>query len=150
MSESKSEVLSQRTQKVLALFENELRDVRFPDVDAEILEALVQHVWEAQAEVEQAERALEAVRARRAGHVEALDGVVQKALAYARVFSENDSPLRERISDIDREHGGVSVAASAGKRGRPKKRSLQSDVGSDLFATEDGLGEAADGQPTLM
>ncbi len=141
-----SEVLSRRTQEVLALFDDALSEVRFPDVDAEVLDALMQHVHEAHAEVEHAERALEAARARRAGHIEALDAVVLRALAYARVFSEGDPSVRERVQSIDRDHGAAPAAAPAGKRGRPKKRAA---VESDLFDEADPC-ETMEAQPALM
>jgi hypothetical protein len=149
MSDSKfaalSEVLSPRTQKVVALFENELRDVRFPDVDVEILEALLQHILEAHVEVQKIEQALEAARARRSAHVEALDAVVPKALAYARVYSESDKLLRERVAEADREYGPAAASAPSSKRGRAKKRAVE----SDLFA-EETTSETHDAQPTLM
>jgi hypothetical protein len=134
------DVLPKLTQHVLALFESELSEVRFPDVDREVLEALTEHVWDALAEVERLEAACQAARARMHGHIEALDGVAQRGLSYARIFAEAQPALAARMRELDLAQSRADEP-SASKRGRGRKRA--NEEGSLFAGPDEGSGASA-------
>jgi len=93
-------LLSQPLQAVVALFEGPLAGVRFADIDASGLGKLAAEVASATAEVEQQELELVELRQGLAQRQEALLGLAQQALAYARVYAENDDELLAKLNDI--------------------------------------------------
>lgn len=93
-------LISQPLQAVVALFEGPLAGVRFADIDASGLSKLSSEVENAAAEVEQQEAKLGELRQSLAQRQEALLGLAQQALAYARVYAENDEELLAKLNDI--------------------------------------------------
>jgi hypothetical protein len=93
-------LISQPLQAVVALFEGPLAGVRFADIDATGLSKLSSDVASAAAEVEQHEAKLNELRQSLAQRQEALLGLAQQALAYARVYAENDDELLAKLNDI--------------------------------------------------
>lgn len=93
-------LISQPLQAVVALFEGPLAGVRFADIDASGLSKLSSEVASAAAEVEQHEAKLGELRQSLAQRQEALLGLAQQALAYARVYAENDDELLAKLNDI--------------------------------------------------
>lgn len=87
-------------QALLELFATELADVKFPLVDAELLSRSTDEVRAAADQVSRAEAALGAARALLAERQEALLVRAQRALAYARVFAEEDAGLSPRLEAI--------------------------------------------------
>jgi hypothetical protein len=95
-----SNPISAPVREVLNLFENELADVRFPDLEASVLQAAAaQALLEAEA-VDRAEQALDQARTALTQAQEALLQKAQRALAYVRVYAEDDAPLLSRIEAI--------------------------------------------------
>jgi hypothetical protein len=93
-------LISQPLQAVVALFEGPLAGVRFADIDASGLSKLANEVASAAVEVEQHEAKLSELRQSLAQRQEALLGLAQQALAYARVYAENDEELLAKLNDI--------------------------------------------------
>lgn len=93
-------LLSQPLQAVVALFEGPLVGVRFAEIDASGLGKLAGEVASAAAEVEQQEAKLVELRQGLAQRHEALLGLAQQALAYARVYAENDEELLAKLNEI--------------------------------------------------
>ncbi|MEY4545208.1 MAG: hypothetical protein RL685_1403 [Pseudomonadota bacterium] len=88
-------------QSVLELFQGPLSQVRFADVDAAGLAQLATEVKAAAAEVEAREASLVELRQSLSQRQEALVALAHQALAYARVYAENnDEPLLELIGSI--------------------------------------------------
>ena len=87
-------------QAVVALFKGPLAGVRFADVDATGLTGLAAEVSAAAAEVEQQEAKLSTLRQGLAQRQEALLSLAQQALAYARVYAENDEELSAKLNAI--------------------------------------------------
>ncbi|HEX5753019.1 MAG TPA: hypothetical protein VFZ09_42855 [Archangium sp.] len=150
---NENDPISPAMRALLEVFSTELSEVKFPDVDAEVLEEAASRV-RAQAEaVAKAQAALEAARQVLAEGQEALVQKGQRALAYARVFAEEDAELSTRLEAIPlpragrkvaRADGGVTAEAPAQsdesapkRRGRPPK----SRPSAPLFA-EGGSPEA--------
>jgi hypothetical protein len=102
-------------QSVLDLFQGPLSNVRFADIDAAGLANLATEVEAAAAEVQQQEEKLAELRQGLAQRQEALLVLAQQALAYARVYAENDEPLLEELSRIS-----LPRAAKPRKAGAPK------------------------------
>lgn len=92
--------LSQPLQAVVALFEGPLSGVRFADVDAGGLSKLAAELTNVAAEVEQQETKLAGLRQDLAQRQEALLALSQRALAYARVYAEDDEELLAKLNDI--------------------------------------------------
>ena len=93
-------------QSILELFQGPLSNMRFADVDAAGLAQLAAEVEGAAAEVEAREAALVELRQNLAQRYEALLALSHQALAYARVYAENnDEQLLETIGQImDKKH----------------------------------------------
>lgn len=84
-------------QSVLELFQGPLANVRFADVDAAGLARLAGEVEAAAAEVEAHEAALVELKQSLGHRQEALLALAQQALAYARVYAENND---EQLLDV--------------------------------------------------
>ncbi|MBJ6760509.1 hypothetical protein JGU66_07020 [Myxococcaceae bacterium JPH2] len=143
--------ISPALRALLELFATDLAEVRFPDLDTAVLGDAAALVRERAEVVARAQAALEAARQ---GLQESQDALLQKgqrALAYARVFAEEDAALSEKLEGIhlprpmrkaSKAEGTLAaepVAPSIGseenaprRRGRPPKvRSLN---GASLFS----------------
>jgi hypothetical protein len=125
-------LISQPLQAVVALFEGPLAGLRFADIDATGLSKLSGEVANAAAEVEQQEAKLSELRQNLAQRQEALLGLAQQALAYARVYAENDEELLAKLNDISlpratkprkatpaRARGASEAAATVATSGEP-------------------------------
>jgi hypothetical protein len=128
-------VVSASVLDVLAVFHDSLAGVRFPDVDAAVLEADVRAVNDAAAAVAALEASLDVARR---SLDDAHDGLVHraaKAVAYARVFAIGDDTLMNRLDAIalPRPRGGATSALVAAEA--PKRRGRKSTPPSEtLFA----------------
>jgi hypothetical protein len=87
-------------QTVLELFATTFAELRFADVDSQTLEHLATDVRSAADIVASAELALEAARSALQEKQDALLQHAQRALAYARVYAENDEALGARLEAI--------------------------------------------------
>lgn len=88
------------SKEVLDLFRGKLSGVRFPDLDLSVLEDSERELLAAQVALEEAEAALEAARAVLNERSHALSAKTQRALAYAKVFAEEDTELSETVASI--------------------------------------------------
>jgi hypothetical protein len=92
--------LSPPLQAVVALFRGPLQNVRFADIDAAGLSTLAQEVEGAAADVQAHEAKLSELRQLLAQKQEALLGLAQQALAYARIYAEGDEALSAELNEI--------------------------------------------------
>jgi hypothetical protein len=92
--------ISPPIQAVLDLFSTSLADERFGDIDAQSLARIAADVQSAANAVAAAQAVLDVARAELHGREEALLLHTQRALAYARVFAENDEALSTRLEAI--------------------------------------------------
>lgn len=129
------------TYRLLELFRGELAEVRFPEVDHEVLEALASEV------AAQHER-VEALRAELARAEEQLatarTSLLERAsqgLAYARLYAERHPELAIELAAIR-----LGVAARRGRRPR-KPRALKAAAGVEADATEQRRPRRAPGEP---
>lgn len=130
--------LSPAVQSVLDLFQGPLCNVRFADVDAAGLAHLAAEVEAATLEVEAREAALVELRQNLAQRHEALLGLAQQALAYARVYAENnDEQLLEVI-------GGISLPKAAKAR-KPGAKASPRDTAAAEASSADGDVDRASG-----
>jgi hypothetical protein len=126
-------------QSVLELFNGPLSSVRFADIDASGLTNLAAEVEAAASEVQQHEAKLAELRQGLAQRQEALLVLAQQALAYARVYAENDEPLLEELNRIS-----LPRAAKARKPGAAKA------AGARDAARSESTTEAAPGAETAL
>ena len=120
---------------LLEIFAGDLAEVHFPGIDAAVLDQAVERVRECSVGVGHAEAALELARAALGESEEALGQKAQRALAYARVFAEDDADLSGRLDALAlprtvrraRVDGGAGADPSAAsgtlaprRRGRPR------------------------------
>ena len=120
-------------QTLLAVFSTSLADVRFADVDGEVLARLAGDVDTAAEAVAAAQAALDTAREGLQERQETLLQHAQRALAYARVYAETDEPLSAQLEAISlprpsrRVRGEEALVLSAEPqpsarpRGRPRK-----------------------------
>ena len=131
--------LSPPIQSVLELFKGPLSGVRFADVDATGLASLAEEVESAASEVESREAQLVDLRQALAQRQEALLVLAQQALAYARVYAENDEPLLEELNRIS--------LPRAGKPRKPtviKATAIKATAPGDAALPESGTEAVAD------
>jgi hypothetical protein len=121
-------------QTILELFETTFADVRFADIDANTLGRAAADVQEVATVVASAQAALDSARGALQERQEALLGQVHRAIAYARVYAENDEELIQRLNAIalprparrtgPNEDAALVLSAtppSPRPRGRPRK-----------------------------
>jgi len=135
-----TEPFSPAVQSLLELFAQELSELKFPDVDGRALEGAAQSLRGAAAEVERAEAALEAARRAKLEAEELLVGKSQRALAYARVYAEDQPELLAKLDAIALPRARKPAdpdAPAPRRRGRPRKP----DASAPLFADEAPLAE---------
>lgn len=135
---SGNDPISPALQDLLKLFGQELAQVKFPDLDRKVLEDAAARVKEQAEAVAQAQAALEAARQSLFESQEALLQKGQRALAYARIFAEEDAELSAKLDGISlprparkapRAEGALAMEAPAlqseesapRRRGRPPK-----------------------------
>lgn len=85
---------------LLELFEASLSDVRFADLDAKVLSALSAEVDAAAEGLAAKQAALDEARSALQERQNVLLQQAQRALAYARVYAENDFDLRAKLDAI--------------------------------------------------
>lgn len=93
--------ISPALQAVLELFDTELLALKFPDVDQAVLREAAARVMTQAEAVAAAEQALATAREGLGDAQEALLGKCQRALAYARVYAEEDRELSRRLESIN-------------------------------------------------
>jgi ElaB/YqjD/DUF883 family membrane-anchored ribosome-binding protein len=92
--------ISSPIQSLLDLFAQDLADVRFADVDAKVLTRVAADVESAAAAVAAAQSVLDEARAALQHQQDVLLQLAQRALAYARVYAENDPALSASLEAI--------------------------------------------------
>jgi hypothetical protein len=105
------DVVATPIRTAIELFETTLAEVRFPDVDAKTLARAAADVDAAGHAVASAQAALESARLALQELQDALLGQVQRALAYARIYAENNEALMQRLNAISLPRG-VRLARS--------------------------------------
>jgi len=116
-------------QELIALFNAELEEVRFPGVDAQTLSAAADAVDEAARALVLAEAAAEAARERLGEAQEALLTRGQRALAYAKIYAEEQPALWARLETLQLPRTArraprsevEEAPAAPRRRGRPPK-----------------------------
>lgn len=131
-------------QSILELFQGPLSNMRFADVDAAVLAQLAAEVEDATAEVEAREAALVELRQNLAQRYEALLALSHQALAYARVYAENnDEQLLETI-------GQIVLARSNPPRGTKGRKVNKAEPGAregSKAAADAALADAVSAEP---
>src|SRR5690349_6261521 len=125
MSEPKDDPVAPFARAVLELFHEDLRKVRFPDLDCESLSNAAEELKAAQLEVESVEAALACAREVVRERERLLNAQATRGLSYARIFAAGNLALSARIAQIDLllPEGPGLPASAAKKRGRPRKES---------------------------
>lgn len=135
MSEPKDDPVSPFARAVLELFREDLRKIRFPDLDHDLLASAAEELRAAQLEVECVESALAAARDVVRERERQLNAQAARGISYARIYAAGNLALSARITQIDllTPESASAPAPSPKKRGRPRKDSQ----GAELFATEE-------------
>ena len=145
-----TDAIDPTTAALLGLFDGPLREVRFPDVDAEILHDLADAVRTSSASVAaaraalvEAQGALIAAEQSLVADEQALLVRCQRALAYAHVFAAGNPSLRDALDAIHFASPGAApshappVEAAPRRRGRPRKHPLPEGARPALFVAGD-------------
>lgn len=138
---------------VLGIFADDLADVRFPDIDATVLNAAAAVVEDVAGDVARLEAALDEARRRLDDAHDALTAKAARGVAYARVFAIGDDDLMGRLDAImlprSRGRSAPAVAAAAPAKRRGRRSQPPADT---LFAgpvlVEDDHGSADDAAAT--
>jgi len=137
---------------LLELFENALSDLRFADLDASVLAGLSAEVTSAAESVAAKQAALDEARAALQERQNVLLQQAQRALAYARVYAENDFELRAKLEAIALpKPARAPRRANAEAPAAPPAEVSGSPEASDSVAASDeasSASESADVKPT--
>jgi hypothetical protein len=135
MSEPTDDPVSPFARAVLELFREDLRKIRFPDLDHDSLASAAEELRAAQLEVECVESALAAARDVVRERERQLNAQAARGISYARIYAAGNLALGARITQIDllTPESASAPAPSPRKRGRPRKDSQ----GTELFASEE-------------
>lgn len=113
-------------QTVLELFENELAPLKFPDIDQSVLSEAAHAVYQHAEEVARAESTLAAAREALHESQEALLQKCQRAVAYARVYADEDAALCDKLEAIglprSLRHGKGSAQPGPSSEAKPPVR----------------------------
>jgi hypothetical protein len=131
MTQPEHDPISEVDHQILALFREQLAELRFPDLDTTQLEVAADVVYAAQVEVEALELALSEARMRVLSSVQSLHVLAERGLAYAGVYATGKPEIETRVSQIRQlamtpersniaEHTRAREAENK-KRGRPRK-----------------------------
>ncbi|MCP3099140.1 hypothetical protein LZ198_09695 [Myxococcus sp. K15C18031901] len=147
---NENDPISPALRALLELFTTDLAEVRFPDMNGDVLDEAAAQVRAKAEAVAKAQGALEAARQALQESQDALAQKGQRALAYARVFSEENPELSAKLDAIHlsravRKSGKVEAAVSSEpvaangnednapkRRGRPPK--VRPAPGATLFS----------------
>lgn len=132
-------------QSVLELFTGPLSGVRFADIDATGLAGLAAEVESAASEVERHEAQLAELRQSLAQRQEALLVLAQQALAYARVFAENDEALLEELNRISLPRAAKPRRSGATKA--PAARGASTEAEGEAEANPEAVSSEAISAP---
>ena len=149
LSSAAESPLSPGVQAVIELFESDLAQLKFPDVDQTVLGEAAARVLTQAESVTAAEAALTAAREALSDAQETLLGKCQRALAYARVYAEEDRDLLRKLEGISLPRSRAKAAPQSptesteykpGRRGRraaPTSGPLFLDPASPAAAAEE-------------
>ena len=145
MPESKDDPIAPFARAILELFREDLRSIRFPDLDHDSLAASAEELRAAQLEVECIEAALLSARELVREHAGLLNAQAARGLSYARVFAAGNLALSARLTQISllAPESASTERAQAKKRGRPRRQS----GGAPLFANEDASDGMVEARP---
>ena len=137
-------------QSVLDLFKGPLAAVRFADIDAAGLASLAAEVESAASEVNEHEAKLVELRQALAERQETLLVLAQRALAYARVYAENNDELSEELNRISLPRASKPRKPSAAKAAGTDEAAAQSTPVAAIRAADEAAEsvEAAAAAPT--
>lgn len=115
-------------QQLLTLFTGPLHDVRFPGIDAEVLEQLRQDVLQHAERVETQRHAWEAAKQALESEQKRLTETAERALAYAKIFAQSDTQLQDALGQIEAAWGQRAPARvrEGKKSGRRKGGAAES------------------------
>ncbi|WP_342377950.1 hypothetical protein NVS55_01390 [Myxococcus stipitatus] len=149
---NENDPISPALRALLELFTTELAEVRFPDMSGQVLEDAAAQVRAGAEAVARAQAALEAARQGLQDSQDALLQKGQRALAYARVFAEENPELNAKLEAIHLPRPGrkgvkaeslvglepVAAAANGNEENAPRRRGRPPKVrpapGATLFS----------------
>jgi hypothetical protein len=156
--------ISPPIQAVLDLFDGPLEEVRFADIDAATLRQLAGEVRTASSELEAQQALLSALQQALTERQDQLLLLAQRAVAYARVYAENDAELSARLAAISLPRAGkrqraeprateaalpeADVQAPRGKGNRKSTNAKASNDEADADAIASDVSAAADDTAT--
>jgi hypothetical protein len=117
---------------VLELLREE--ELRFPDVDADILDALTERTRARAADVEVARAALDEARAALDRELTELARLAERAAAYLEVYAKGDEELAARVASL----AGPAKAAGAAPTKQRRARSRNKQNAEDTARIERG------------
>lgn len=134
-------------QSLIALFEQELGDVAFPDVSLATLTQYVEAVNAQNNEVERLREALAAARDSLDERQQELLTHAQRALAYAKVYAGDDGELAEKLAAVNLSPRNNTQPAKRRKRKKsPSKTTTTRDTAAQLSLAKES--DAAGEEPT--
>jgi hypothetical protein len=148
------EAIAAPIRAAIELFETTLSEVRFPDVDARTLASAAAEVDAAGRAVSSAQAALDSARSALQERQDALLGQVYKAIAYARVYAENDEALIQRLNEIALPRGGrvprkddaLVLSAVPDVEANPRRRKRRSPMDESEPMLARAMSGSQDGQ----
>lgn len=135
---------------VIAIFTDDLAEVRFPDIDGAVLSAAAGAVEDVASDVARLEAALEEARRHLDDAHDVLTAKAARGVAYARVFAIGDDDLMGRLDAITlprsrgRSTPAVVAAAPTKRRGRPRSQPPTDTLFAGPVLVDDDASASAD------
>lgn len=95
-----SDAIPEAVEEFLAIYKEKLSDVAFPDVSLEIFNGLIDKVHNGVKSLEAAEKQVVVAQESLNAANDELQQKCQKALAYAKIFADDQEELSERLASI--------------------------------------------------
>ena len=129
---------------LLAIFREQLPDIRFGNIDKASLEEAASRVEEAAQQAADAQAALDTARADLASSQQALLITAQRALAYARIYAETSPQLFARLQTVNFNEAATSVSKPREFDAKLGRRRVRKDAAEDMPALPGTVAEASE------
>jgi hypothetical protein len=131
-----ADVIAPPVARLIALFHGELGNIRFPGLDANVLDAGADRVRAAAAELARVEALVVAARASLAEAEQQLLRKGERALAYARIYAEEAPAIAAALEGLVLARSAASPAPAPAPLEAPRRRGRPRKIQTDPAALE--------------
>lgn len=141
MFEINEELIAPSVKETIALFNQELSSVTFPDINQQVLESLVEQVMKNASALEEANALAQAAKETLESSQNELVQKCSRAIAYAKVYAEGNDELLDKLLNIN--FGKAPRPSKKVERNRseessePKEKKNRSSKNTEVTVSDD-------------